>query len=104
MPCSSRHHRCRVGCRGLREALLEIPDQIVHGFGPDRQSNRARAHTCSPQLVVVQLTMGCAGGMNDQALRITNVRKVRPEADTANEVLAGGAAATAVEREHGTRA
>ena len=40
-----------------------------------------------PQLVVAQLTMRRAGRMDDQALRIADVREVRPQRHAADEVL-----------------
>ena len=80
--------RCSCRRRHAREALLEIPDQIVDRLGADREPDRARADARRPQLVVAQLAVRRAGGMDDQALRVADVRQVRPERDAADEVLA----------------
>src|SRR5262245_29742711 len=97
---------CRsAGCRRARagETLFEIPDQIVDGLCADREANRTRSHSGGLQLVVVQLSMRRTRRVNDQALRVADVRQVRPQRDTANEILTGLAAAAAIEREDGTR-
>ena len=86
------------------EALLEIPDQIVHGFDADRQPDGSGTHAGRAQLLVVELTMRRAGRMDDQALGIADVGEVRPQGDAANEVLSRRAAAAAVEGEHRARA
>ena len=75
------------------KSLLEIPDEIVGGLGADRQPDCARPDACCTQFVVAQLTMGRAGGVDDQALRVSDVRQMRPERDAADEVLSAGATA-----------
>src|SRR6185369_16511701 len=89
-------------CRRVdpREALFEVPDQISRGFDADRQPDRPRTDTGGAQLVVVELPVRRAGWMDDEALGIADVREVRPQGHAANEVLAGGPSAPAVEREH----
>src|SRR5262245_28935284 len=97
---SGRH--LRGGCSaGTREALLEIPNQVVGPLDPDREPYRPRPDSGGPQLVVVELTVGRARGMNDEALRITHVGEVGPQGHAADEVLPRSPAAAAVEREHG---
>ena len=82
------------------EALFQVPDQIVDRFGADREPDGSGTDPCRLQLVVIQLTMRRAGGMDDQALRIADVRQVRPQRDAADEVLPRRASAAAVEGEH----
>src|SRR5688572_19886234 len=95
----SRSYRCdSTGrpCGYAREPLLEVPDQIANRLGSDRQTDRPRSDTGSSQLVVVELPMRRAGRVNDQALRVADVRQVRPQSDAADEVLAGGASSAAI--------
>jgi hypothetical protein len=80
-----------------RETLLQIPDQVVDGLGTDRQPHRPRTDPGRQQLVVAQLAVRGAGRVDDQALRIPDIRQVGPERDAADEVLAAGPAAGAVE-------
>src|SRR5206468_4094839 len=72
--------------------------------GADREADGSGADTGGPQLFVVQLTMRRAGRMNDEALRIADVCKVRPQRYTTDEILSRGAATAAVEGEHRTGA
>src|SRR5689334_23216636 len=48
--------------------------------------------------------MGCARGMNDEAFRVANIRQVRPERDSTDEVLPSASAARAIERKHSASA
>ena len=92
-----REGSCRR--RHAREALLEIPDQVVDRLDADREPDRPGADSRRPQLVVVELAVRRARGMDDQALRVADVRQVRPERDAADEVLPARSSAVAVERE-----
>ena len=66
--------------RDPREALFEVPDQIVDGFDADRQPDGSRADAGRAELIVVELPMRRAGRMDDEALRIADVGEVRPQA------------------------
>src|SRR6185436_4865180 len=99
---SSRRDLTRRRRGSAGEALFEIPDQIIDRFGTDREPDGSGADTGGLQLLVVQLTMRRAGRMNDEALRIADVREVRPQAHTTDEVLSRGAATAAVEGKHRT--
>ena len=66
--------------RDPREALLEVPDQIVDGFDADREPDGPRPDTGRAELLLVELPMRRAGRMDDEALGIADVREVRPQA------------------------
>src|SRR5690606_22470703 len=89
--------------RGAGKSLLEIPDEVLDGLEADRQPDRAGAHAGRVKLLFAQLAVGRAGRMDDEALRVTNVRQVGPERHAADEILARLAAALALEREHRAR-
>src|SRR6516225_4179959 len=89
---------------GACEALLEVPDQIVDVLDADRESDRPWTDARRLEFLVVELAVRRARRMNDEALGITDIREVRPERYTANELLARLAAAANVEREHSARA
>src|SRR5690606_2534206 len=86
------------------EALLEIPDQIVRVLDPDRQPNRAGTHARGEKLGFLELPVRRARGMDDEALRVADVREMRPYRQAANELLSRLAAAADVEREDRARA
>src|SRR4051812_42454393 len=100
LTCSYRRGTARRRRSHSCKALLEIPDQIVHRLGADRQTDCARSDPRGPQLLVVQLPMRGAGRMNDQALRVSDISEMRPERHAANEILSGRTAALAIKREH----
>src|SRR4029077_8174360 len=83
---SGRSFRC-VGRADPGEPLLEVPDQIVEGFDTNREPDGPRTYTRRAKLIVVQLPMCRAGWMDDEALGIADVRKVRPQGHAAYEVL-----------------
>src|SRR5260370_22204430 len=91
-----RHPGCRRRA-DAREALFEVPDQIVDGFDADREPDGSRTDTGGGELSLVELPMRRAGWMDDEALGIADVREVRPQGNPANEVLSRSAAAPAVE-------
>src|SRR6476620_976993 len=100
MPGSSRRRLTRRRRRDARKALLEIPDQILDGLDADREANRARADASGTQLLFAELAMRRAGRVNDQALRVADVREVRPQRHAADEVLPRRTPTAAIEREH----
>src|SRR5262249_3578124 len=101
-----RSSRGLLAARGADtgEALLEIPDQIVDVLDSDREANRSRADARGLELLLVELAVRRARRVNDQALRVADVREMRPECHAADEVLARFAAALELEREDRARA
>src|SRR5688500_11559999 len=99
MPGSPRRHL--AGRRGAPPCtpLSPIPDEIGRILDADGEADGSGSNPGRPQLVVVQLPVGRAGRVDAQALCVADVGQVRPQTDAPDEVLAGGAAAAAVERE-----
>src|SRR6478609_6969838 len=97
MARSSQCLRFGLGVRA-REPLLEIPDQVVDVLDADRKPDRAGANARRLELVLLELAMRGARGMDDQALRVADVGQVRPQRHAADEVLARLTAAFELER------
>src|SRR5690606_36679659 len=103
-PGSGRARSCLVRLPGRRgyagETLLQVPDEVVGVLQAHRQAHRARPDAGRAQLVVAQLAVRGAARVDDQALRVADVRQVRPERQTGDEILPAGPAPGAVEGEH----
>ena len=61
--------------------------QVGQGLEPDGQTDGPRADARGGELLVVQLTVGRARGMDDEALRVANVREMAPQVERGNEAL-----------------
>ena len=81
-PGRSRSRRLPADARRRgdeRETLLQVPDQVLDRFGADRQSHRPRPDACRPAARRHPAGGASCGGVDDQALRVADVRQVRPE-------------------------
>ena len=55
---------------------MQVPDQVLDGLGADRQPHRARADAGRPEFFVAELAVRGAGGVDDQAFGVADVRQV----------------------------
>src|SRR5689334_16678457 len=94
----------RASAGGGAEAALEIPDQVIAGFDTDGEADGAGGDAGGGQLVVFELAVGGAGGMDDEALGVADVGEMAPERERFDEALAGRTAARDVEGEDRARA
>jgi hypothetical protein len=68
------------------EGLLQIPGQIVGRLGADRQPHRPWPDARGEEFVVAELAVRRAGGVDDQALGIADVRQMGPERQAGDEL------------------
>src|SRR6185436_5812650 len=71
---------------GLRERLIEIPQDIVDIFDADRQTDHVRANTGLDQVFFGQLAVSRRSGMNDQCLGIADVSQMRKKLQAFDEL------------------
>src|SRR3954471_21572876 len=63
----------------LRQSLLQIGDDVVSRFDPYRQADHVGTGAGRHPLFVGELTVRRRGGVDDQTLGVTDIRKVREE-------------------------
>ena len=61
------------------EGLLQVADDVVHIFGPDRQAHEVGGHAGALLLFQSQLLVRRAVGVDDQRLAVADVGQVREE-------------------------
>src|SRR5438132_12902388 len=67
----------RRSCGSLFERLIDVPENIVERFQPDRQPDHFGQYAGGTLLFVVELTVRRRRGMNHQRLGITDIGEVR---------------------------
>ena len=88
-----------LGTNACGEAALEVPNQVVDVFEPDRQPNRIGADPGRAQFVIGQLLMSRRGRMDHETFGVADVREVTPQLERLDERTAGLASPAQTERE-----
>src|SRR6266545_4827269 len=87
-------------CRARRsQTALEIREEILDGLETDREPDRSGADAGRGELGVGELPVRRARRVDDEALRVADVREVAPERERVDEPAPGVAAAREVEDE-----
>src|SRR4029079_476700 len=86
------------------QGLVQIPKYIVLRLEPDGEPDHFRCHAGGELFVFGQLAVGGRRRMDDERLRIADVREVRKELDRIDEAHARGGAAADAEGQDSARA
>src|SRR5690349_5567781 len=89
---------------GLRERLVEVPEDVVEALQPDRQSHHVRRHAGLLLLLFVELAVRGRRRMDHQRLGVADVGEVAHEGERLDELHAGVEAALDAECEERSRA
>src|SRR5713101_7669370 len=91
---SARH------CQGF----IQVPQDILYILNPDRQANEVGRDSSSQLVFLGKLLVRCAGGVDNQAARISDVGKVGEEPHAVDDFFTGFVAPLDAKGEDGTSA
>src|SRR5450432_279083 len=74
------------------QCLIDVPENIIQRFEPDREPHHFRRDTGGALLVVIELTVSRRGRMDDQCLRVAHIGQMRQELHRLDESNARGGA------------
>src|SRR6478735_11156850 len=88
------------GVLDLCQRLVEVGQEIAERFETDRDPDVVRGRASQGLLFFGQLGVSGAGGVNDERLRVADIRQVREDLDRFNELLASFESAFDAESEN----